>query len=73
MARITYKRPGGFTGHIGAVRFVKGVAETFDPEALDYFREHPAAFDVADDNEHDEHDEHDDDLGELGEDDGNQE
>lgn len=45
MATIT-NRLGPFTGHVGPVRFVNGVAETDDPEMLAYFAADHDTYDV---------------------------
>lgn len=56
MAHITH-RLGGFTGHVGPVRFVNGHAETSDPDMVDFFANDPDTYDVAPDLE-DTEDEH---------------
>lgn len=48
MAHIAH-RLGEFTGHIGPVRFVKGHAETEDPDLVEHFKGDPDTFDVTED------------------------
>ena len=45
MATIT-DRLGQFTGQVGPVRFVKGVATTEDPDMVAYFAADPDRYDV---------------------------
>ena len=45
MATIT-DRLGQFTGQVGPVRFVKGVAQTADVDMVAYFRADPDRYDV---------------------------
>ena len=45
MATIT-NRLGPFTGHVGPVRFTKGVAETNAPDMVAYFLADPDTYDV---------------------------
>jgi len=45
MATIT-NRLGPFTGHVGPVRFTKGVAETDDTDMVAYFEADPDTYDV---------------------------
>jgi len=54
MATIT-DRLGHFTGHVGPVRFTKGVATTHDADMVAYFRADPDRYDVeTDELAHDE-------------------
>lgn len=48
MAHISH-RLGPFTGQVGPVVFVKGEAETDDPDMLGYFAEDPDTYDVTED------------------------
>lgn len=48
MAHITYTLSPHFTGQVGPVRFVKGHAETDDPELVEWFKARPDEFDVDD-------------------------
>lgn len=52
MAHISH-RLGEFTGHVGPVRFVKGHAETDDPDLVDYFTSLPDVYDVTRDDPED--------------------
>ena len=46
MAHITDILAPRFTGHVGPVRFVRGNAETDDPDMVDYFRADPDRYAV---------------------------
>jgi hypothetical protein len=48
MAHIAH-RLGEFTGHIGPVAFVKGHAETDDPDVIAYCADRPDEYDVTED------------------------
>ena len=52
MATIT-DRLGHFTGHVGPVRFTKGVATTHDADMVAYFRADPDRWDVETDEQPD--------------------
>jgi len=45
MATITH-RLGHFTGHVGPVRFHRGVAQTHDPDMVAFFEADPDTYDV---------------------------
>lgn len=70
MAHITDLVAPNFTGHVGPVRFVRGHAETDDPELVDYFRADPDRYAVdetdepAPEGDHEQDDPQDDDAQE---------
>lgn len=51
VAHITDLVAPQFTGHVGPVRFVRGHAETDDPDLVDYFRADPDRYAVTDTDE----------------------
>lgn len=51
MAHITDILAPRFTGHVGPVRFVRGHAETDDPQMVDYFTADPDRYAVTETDE----------------------